>query len=250
MNKAVALAGSLMLVALLVAPALATEDKGDDAWHFNLAPFYLWLANTKGDSAIGPVDQKVSVDFGDVVDTLEKGYTAQFEARKGSWGGIFNIMYMEIGDGEDLPDGSAVDVSVKNTLAEIDGFYSIRRNTHTFDALAGLRYTKQDTGIEFNPGPGDGVDEDWWDPIVGIRWGWNFAEKWQLVARGDIGGFGVGSDFTWNALGILIWQPWKNVHLGAGFRALDQDYEKGEGVDRYKWDATLLGPMMGVNFLW
>jgi hypothetical protein len=78
----------------------------------------------------------------------------------------------------------------------------------------------------------------------------NLNPEKTLPARGDIGGFGVGCDFTWNASGLLVWQPWKHVALAAGYRALDQDYEDGEGRDRYKWDAVMHGPLAGINFTW
>jgi hypothetical protein len=38
--------------------------------------------------------------------------------------------------------------------------------------------------------------------------------------------------------------------LAAGYRALDQDYEDGEGIGRYKWDATMSGPIAGIDFRW
>ncbi len=41
------------------------------------------------------------------------------------------------------------------------------------------------------------------NPIIGACWQWNFKEKWFLAARSDSGGFGVGSDFTWNSQPIV-----------------------------------------------
>lgn len=67
---------------------------------------------------------------------------------------------------------------------------------------------------------------------------------------GDIGGFGVGSDFTWNVIGLIQWQPWKYAGILAGYRVLDQDYEDGSGLGRFKWDMRLHGPVLPVNFIW
>jgi len=249
-RKCLVLTAALMATVLFCAPAFAAGDKGDDAWHFDLAPFYLWAAAIDGESGIGPVDKEVKVDFDQIFDNLEGMFTAHFEAQNGRWGGIFDIAYLDIGKTAGLPAGGEIKANVKNTIAEIDGFYRIKRDVHFFDILAGFRYTKQELDVDIRPGPSAGVDENWWDPLVGGRWIWNFGEQWQFVGRGDIGGFGVGSDFTWNASGLFVWQPWKNVSLAAGYRALDQDYEEGTGRDRYKWDVTMHGPIAGINFRW
>jgi hypothetical protein len=76
------------------------------------------------------------------------------------------------------------------------------------------------------------------------------AKQWQFSARGDVGGFGVGSDSTWNTAGLFIWQPWKHVALAAGYRALNQDYESGSRQDIYKWDVLMHGPIAGIDFRW
>ncbi len=49
------------------------------------------------------------------------------------------------------------------------------------------------------------VSKNWIDPLIGGRYLWRFADGWNIIARGDIGGFGVGSDFSWHALGLIEW---------------------------------------------
>jgi hypothetical protein len=54
--------------------------------------------------------------------------------------------------------------------------------------------------------------------------------------RGDIGGFGVGSEFSWNLLGAYGWQiAARNgvTYAGiVGYRLLSVDYQKGSGGRR------------------
>jgi hypothetical protein len=76
------------------------------------------------------------------------------------------------------------------------------------------------------------------------------SERWNLILRGDIGGFGVGSDLTWNLVGLVDFKPWKHVSLFGGYRALYQDYEDGSGVNEFKFDATMHGPILGLNITW
>jgi hypothetical protein len=239
-----------MAAILFCAPAFAAGDKGDDAWHFSLAPFYLWAVSLDGEVGSGPKSTEVSADFDQIFDNLEGMFTAHAEGQKGCWGGIFDIAYLDIGSSAGLPSGAEIKVNVINTMVEVDGFYRIKKDAHFFDILAGFRYSDQEVKVNIRPGPRANTNEDWWDPLVGGRWIWNFGKQWQLVGRGDIGGFGVGSEFTWNASGLLVWQPWKHVALAAGYRGLYQDYENGSGADRYKWDVTMHGPLAGVDFRW
>lgn len=68
--------------------------------------------------------------------------------------------------------------------------------------------------------------------------------------RGDIGGFGAGSDFTWHVNGLVHFQPWRYVAIIVGYRVLDQDYEEGSGVNRFKYDMRISGPLAGLNIIW
>jgi hypothetical protein len=68
--------------------------------------------------------------------------------------------------------------------------------------------------------------------------------------RGDIGGFGVGSDFTYNAIGLVEYKPWKHVSFLGGYRVLYQNYKDGSRIDEFKFDMTMHGPVLAVNFTW
>ena len=55
---------------------------------------------------------------------------------------------------------------------------------------------------------------------------------------------------SWQALGIVEWQPFEYVSFLGGYRALDIDYEEDKGPASLNLDATLHGPVIGVNFKW
>ena len=127
-------------------------------------------------------------------------------------------------------------VKFKNILAEADGLYRFISGEHNVDFLFGLRYTSQETNIDPTP---LSISKNWTDPIVGARWLWNFTARWSLRVRGDLGGFGVGSDFTWQALALVEWQPFKHFSFAGGYRALYQDFEDGSGPALFRYKATL-----------
>jgi hypothetical protein len=244
----------LLLVSLILGAntAFAGESAKEKNWDFQLAPLYLWMVNMDGEMGIGPIDTGVTVDFGTLFDNLETIFTVHFEGvHRSNWGFLLDISYLDISASQS-GGPLALNIDFTTILAEAGGYYRFSRDQHAFDVLAGIRYTKMEPEITFTTPPLPKFDktEDWVDPIVGVRYVYNFTDKWLLNLRGDIGGFGAGCDFTWNAIGFVQWQPWKYAGIFAGYRALDQDYETGSGADRFKYDMRLHGPVLAVNFIW
>ncbi len=120
--------------------------------------------------------------------------------------------------------------------------------TFALELLAGGRYMSVEQTIEIS-GLGDlKGDKQWVDPIIGGRLMADLTEKLTFTLRGDIGGFGVSSDLTWSASGFLGWQFTPLLSAWVGYRAVGVDYETGSGNDRFKYDITVSGPIMGVGF--
>lgn len=252
LNKLWVLTSLLVVLFFTHSTLLAEENKTESDWDFNLAPFYLWGINIDGNVSAGPVTASVEVPFEDVFDSLEAAFIVHFETLyKTQWGFLVDVDYLDIENKMSLPTGISQNVDLNLTLAEFSGFYRITRAAHCIDFIAGLRYIDMENTVSIVGGPTllDG-NQDWTDPLIGARWMWGFADGWSLITRGDIGGFGVGSDFSWHALGLVEWQPWKYASFIAGYRALDVDYEDGSGRDYFNFDATVHGPVLGVNFKW
>jgi hypothetical protein len=64
----------------------------------------------------------------------------------------------------------------------------------------------------------------------------------------EIGGFGAGSDFTWQIFPSLGIAMGKTASLEFGYRWLDINYESGEGNERFGWDVLTQGPVVGFGF--
>lgn len=93
-------------------------------------------------------------------------------------------------------------------------------------------------------------DIDWVDPVVGARISQEFANMQKFELLGDIGGFGVGSQFSWQVYAgytkgyqvgqaILAWT--------VGYRALAANYETNSGNSL---DFVLHGPILGATVRW
>lgn len=232
-------------------------------WDFTLAPLYLWAVKMDGNMTVRGRTQSLKLDFDEIFDKLEAAYTVHFEGfYKRKWGFLFDLSYVNIGDSITTPGPRAATINVDfvDTLIELGAIYRFyNKGRHMFEGLGGVRYTDLDTEIDTVGGPGPlpvppkiEANQDWLDLIIGLRYRWQISEKWMLSLRGDIGGFGIGdaSDFTWNAIGLIHWKPWKHVGFLGGYRALYQDYETGSGIDVFKYDMLMHGPILAVKFTW
>jgi hypothetical protein len=89
-----------------------------------------------------------------------------------------------------------------------------------------------------------GADKDWFDPYLGVRIQHPLGERWTFVGYADAGGFGLGSDFTWQAaLGVnRVFS--KKMTGKFGFRWMGTDYDKAGFV----YDMQFEGAYAGLGF--
>ena len=87
--------------------------------------------------------------------------------------------------------------------------------------------------------------------MIGARVRYAVAPGHELFLRGDIGGFGVGSDFSWQAIGAYGFEfgAYRHHLLGRDrlSGALSVDYVQGEGRQRYEFDMVQHGPILGIS---
>lgn len=238
----------------------APESRDDDPWHFTVAP-YLWGAGLDGDARIGRVEADVDLDFIDILRDLSFGGMLYAEARQRRYGVFTNLFFVRTRD----DSSGTVDVDVKSDTAQVaaGGFYRVLEwrwgeteegspLQFVVEPLAGVRWSYIRAEIEFSGGgatnlPQADRSESFVDPIVGVRLGSDLSEDWLAFVAGDIGGFGVGSDFAWNVQGYIGYRMTMfgvPAVINVGYRALQQDYKDGD----FKWNVTQHGPIVGVAY--
>ena len=72
--------------------------------------------------------------------------------------------------------------------------------------------------------------------------------NWKLGIRGDVGGFGMGSDITWQVFPFVGYRFSKLFEISGGYRALGMDYKTGSGTDAFLYDMVIFGPQLGLVF--
>ncbi|MEE8093302.1 MAG: hypothetical protein V3T47_03610 [Gammaproteobacteria bacterium] len=237
-----------------------------DDWRVNFNT-WIWLAGVEGEVGARGLTTDVSANFGDVLDASDSilAFSSRLEIAKGRWGGFIDGMYMNLGvDDVSGPLGFAdIDITFEMFLIDFGATYRIgewspsgeaagNSRDITLDLYAGGRYTSLD--LELDPAlvAARSRDLDWLDPIVGGKLVLPMNEKWHIAANGDVGGFGVESDFTWSATGVLgvdfsLFDHPATAYFG--YRAIGWDFTEGSGSDLFTWDLIMHGPILGFSLL-
>lgn len=257
----VSLAAAVLSLAVL-APLVSAEERPDEGreWEFRVAP-YFWFVSMDGNVTVKGQKSDVDTDFSDIWDELNIAGMVTFDARKGNWGFLGDVIYADLGKSKSV-GGIDIDPTVKLAWVSAGGFYRLGTwklsdaagkdvPAVTVDGLFGARYTHIDVNLDIKGFPNRSGNKNWLDPLVGARAFFDLSEHWTLSLHGNVGGFGVGSDFTWETLGGIgyrfrFFSKENNARAVGGYRAVHQDYTDGSGNDKFEWDVTLHGPILGL----
>jgi len=265
----------------VVAPALET-------WSFSLTP-YAWLTALNGSSTVRGRTTNLDASFVDILNNTQfpKGLfqlAAFGEARYGRWAVLLDAAYMKMALGRSLMASRTVDdvnagvgaglgLTMEMVIVEAALAYEVARwngltapgSTTALDLYAGARTWwqrgKLDLALSGSVNTADltltaernlsaEANVSWVDPVVGARIRHQFAPRWDLVVSGDIGGFGAGSKFSWQAIGALAYEVSRSKSVSwsgmLGYKALSVDYSKGSGLSHYEFDMVIHGPILGL----
>jgi outer membrane receptor protein involved in Fe transport len=230
-------------VATVATPVHAGE------WKHEVAP-YVWGAGMSGKSGVGDVVADVEMSFGDIVENLQYGFMGAYRASNDQWSITVDGVYMALGATERGPHGRLkADIDLDQAALEVDAGYAV---LDQLTLIAGLRYNDITAKVRA-AGPLGNVEhasgsKSWVDPVLGASYRIPFNDTWSLMLRGDIGGFGVGSDFAWQGAATLRWQAKPTFGVLAAYRYIDMDYDSDSGARTFKYDMAMSGPALGVVF--
>jgi opacity protein-like surface antigen len=215
---------------------------------------YLWAAALEGTtstlSSLPPA--KIDLSFGDVLENLDGGIMGAAEMRAGQWRVLGDMMFTEVSPGGTLQGPSGADVELRTRSFTLQGdvlYHFYGSEALDLDAGAGLRFWYLHNKLSIDSGlvPGDITSSDseaWADPVLAGRIRGRLGGSWDVTLVGDIGGFGVGSQLTWQVIGTLDYQCTENLALRLGYRALSVDYEDGDVL----YDVRMQGPIIGATY--
>ncbi|WP_299349488.1 hypothetical protein [uncultured Shimia sp.] len=222
-----------------------------DEWRHGAAIYLFAPVSTTGTSTIGGNSGDFDMDLGDILDVLDFAAAGRYEAWKGNWGVIFDANYAGISDKSPLGVGN-VEITSRQKWAALLGAYRVSHGTtangkpFAIDVQGGLRWNSIKQTIQ-TVGPTFGGDEDWIEPVIGIRGMWRLNDRWSTMASADAGGFGAGgNDLQYSVNLGFDYQPWDNTALTFGYRYFSVDYSTDGG--NFAYETIQHGPYFGVKF--
>jgi hypothetical protein len=258
-RRADALSAAMAATLAAVTPAVGqqpttTAAPPGDRWTVTLAP-YLWLAAMDGHAVVGGIKSDVDVPVQDILKDLSFGAMLAIDLQKGRFGIGLNGLFARVSPDSKVGDVK-IDVTSDSGQLAIAPFYRLIEWQYGVSSSgeplrlvvapeAGFRVTYMRTELDLHPGPTVDGSETWVDPLIGSRIGLDLTDHWAITSEANIGGFGVGSDFTWNAQAYVGYQTTlfgRPTTLLLGYRALYQDYHH----HNFEWDVTMHGPVIGT----
>ena len=238
----------VFLVLFFISPGLGVAA---DNWDFIIAP-YLLVTSIDGDASVGRVEG-ADIDVGpkDIIENLELGAMIQVEAHhKSGYGLSMAYNFMDLSGGASAPGRGSLDADIHQGIFEGYGIYRVSTDKGPLDFYGGIRWWDIDVELKVNGLKVVENTADWVDPVVGLRWMPQISDSWHVILKGDIGGFGISSDFTWNLQGGLMWDATDYLSLVFQYRALSVDYSTGNvgDLDRFTYDTITHGPLFGLAF--
>lgn len=246
-----ALRASVAATLLCWSAAAVAQDTGQ-RWTGTLT-IYGWLPAVDGDVTASSSGDSASASFdaADLLDSLDFAAFATGELRHGRFGLIVDTVYTALSNSKTAPGPFAtrVDGDVTLLLVTAAGAWRFYQTQASFvDLLAGFRFNYADLGISTHrdaPRPisrSVSGNQAWLDPLIGIRIGTAVTERISLQAFADIGGFGMGSELTYEFYLGASYAFSPRTRLEIGYRFLAIDYS----ADRAKVDIQLHGPTLGL----
>ena len=258
-------------------------------WTYSLTP-YFWATSLNGSTTVKGRTTDVDAGFFDILDHTQfpKGLfqlAALGEARYGRFGLLTDVVYIKADLGASITRSRGTDaingavgvsagLDTKMVIAEVAAAYEIARwsgltspaSSTALDLYAGGRAWWQRGDVQIAASGTLNVFDltfsragvlsaeksvSWVDPLVGARLRHQFAPAWNFVLSGDVGGFGVGSKFSWQVLAALDYEIFRSRTViwsaMARIQGASVDYSQGSGLTLYEFDMTIHGPIFGVT---
>jgi hypothetical protein len=244
------------LLALLIAPGFA---QAQDAWRNTVTPYFM-ATTIEGDASLRDITADVDVPAAEVLDSLELGGMVRYRGESERFSINGELTYMKLSDDKSVPLGSSGDVAVEveneMLIVQADvGFKFVSSGRGFAEVYLGVRYT--DLTVEAQAVfPGvlgtrrtEG-DDDFVDPVIGMRSDMPLSDRWTLKVQTDVGGFGAGMDVTWIAFGALEYRFSDGIGVWFGYQGLGQDFDDAGDRENLAMDVIYHGPVLGLALSW
>ncbi|MGB6191405.1 MAG: hypothetical protein WBF42_02980 [Terracidiphilus sp.] len=220
-------------------------------WHVDWIPIYLWFTGFSGYVGVGGYVVPVNESVSDVFSQLNIALMTALDVRRKRFGVLSDMIFITTStDEKSTPLGAYSGFSTDEKTFFLDEeVYGRVVDTDRFsaDATAGARIWHLNNAVNLYQGGSEtitaGQTQDWVDPVIGARFRVNLDKGWYGTLKGDGGGFGTGSQETYQTF-AGIGKEFKNKYsLLLGYRYFEVDYTNGG----FLYNVHLNGPIFGLN---
>lgn len=224
---------------------------------FSLMP-YAWFASIGG--TVGEFDgEKYGFNKGFTFKNLHMYAAAIGKIKYERVSFVFDITYVNYKSfgtttqNPNLPQELSANTTAKQWVSDLFIAYLFPSTSRTtrVDIYGGGRLWNLDleaTVLEANGNTKKqpGYSNSWLDPVIGVNAEYVLSKdmKWGAWTKGDIGGFGVNSQMTWQMNVGLAYMISPNWPLTLGFKYLGVNYYK----NNLNWTVNEYGPTLGIGF--
>jgi hypothetical protein len=224
-------------------------------WHVDWIPFYLWFSGLNGNVGAAGFVAPVSVSFSNVFSQLNIGLMTNLDVRRKRIGLATDLIFMSLSsDQKTSPIGNAFSgftTNAKEVIVQPEVYGRVLESDRgSIDALGGVRFWRLDNSLSLLQGTlpptNVGQTQSWADPTLGARFRLNLPKGCFANLKGDAGGFGAGSELSWQVYAGVGKEFKKKYSMLLGYRYLFVDYENGGFVYDVHMSGLIVG--LGIHF--
>jgi hypothetical protein len=223
-------------------------------WHVDWEPFYLWFSGLSGNVGAAGQTAPVSVSFSDVIKQLNIGLMTNLDVRRKRIGVYTDVIFMSLSSDQKttpiLPSYVGFTANAKELVLDPEVYFRLIDSPRLkIDAIGGGRYWHLNNSLDFFPVDTTqstvsvGQTQSWVDPVFGARFRLNLNKGFFVNVSGDAGGFGVGSQLTYQTYAGIGKEFKKKYSMMLGYRYLFVDYKNGG----FLYDVHMSGLQAGFG---
>ena len=222
--------------------------QSENQWQFILTPV-LWNASVEArlsDSNSGGGDLPIDPEYRFfTLENLDDYLSLKFEANHGRFGILFDSLRARY---QDETENTRVNVIVGTELGfiELSARYQLSDELD-LDLIGGVRRIFLDIDqtllLPLKPAIMTNYSFNWTDPLIGLRYHYPISSNWHTWLRGDIAGFGVGTQRSINLTADIQYLLNSTISFTVGYRYLDIEFKE----DDVLYDVTLDGIYLGLG---
>ncbi|MDQ3022363.1 MAG: hypothetical protein M3R36_17620 [Bacteroidota bacterium] len=228
------------------------------SFNFSIAP-YFWALAIGGTLSIPNEDQYFTFNksFSDAVKNLKMAAMVygKFKYKRVSF--LYDIGYINLKRfGATVPQGLGLvsaNVTAKQLLADLSISYLFpsKSKSTMVDIYVGTRMLDLDIeatvildSVTTSRSRMSAYTNTWLSPLLGVNSEFYLSPKWLAYAKGDIGGFGVNEQMTWQLAAGAGYNFSPNFFTTFGFKYVGFNFYKTD----YKWTVNDYGIVVALGY--